>query len=360
MSQHSAFSSISRAIIVTAALGISVVIVKMAAAIVAPFLLAAFIAIITFSPLRWLLEKRVPKWLALAIIVIALLEVGSIIILIFTGELETFSKGLPTLQGRLALLNDRVGAWLEDIGLASAREALNDIFDPAILVSLVRIALANVSSTFGTGLLIVLTVLFILLEASGLPAKLQVAFNITEEGKARLGRMLRAINHYMVIKSLAGLATALIILVWIWILGINFVVLWAILAFLLNYIPFVGAILMMIPPVLLALVQNDLQTTLLVALGYIFTNLVIGNILEPRIMGRGLGISTLAVFIALLFWGWVLGTVGVFLATPLTIALIIALEASPQTRPFAILLGPAVNQMPEPEEELHAADGTAD
>jgi AI-2 transport protein TqsA len=104
---------------------------------------------------------------------------------------------------------------------------------------------------FGTGLLILLTVVFMLLEASGLPAKLQVAFDLTEEGEARLGRILRAVNRYMVIKSLASLATALIILIWLWILGINFVELWAILAFLLNYIPFVGAILMMIPPVVI-------------------------------------------------------------------------------------------------------------
>jgi predicted PurR-regulated permease PerM len=359
MNPHAA-TSISRAAVVTAALAVSVVVAKMAASIIAPILLAAFIAIITTSPLRWLVRKRVPKWLALAIVVIVLLEAGSIIILIFTGELETFSSGLPSLQDRLALLSDRVGAWLEGIGLTGGREAVKDIFDPAVLVFLVRTALSNVSSTFVSGLLILLIVVFMLLESSGLPAKLQTAFAMTEEGEARLARMLRAVNRYMVIKSLTSLATALILLICLWVLGINFAELWVILAFFLNYIPFVGAILMMIPPVLVALVQTDLQTTLLVALSYILTNAVIGNILEPRIMGRGLGVSTLALFISLLFWGWVLGTVGVFLATPLTIALVIALDASPHTRPFAILLGPAVSQMPEPEEALPAADGTAD
>jgi predicted PurR-regulated permease PerM len=108
---------------------------------------------------------------------------------------------------------------------------------------------------------------------------------------------------------------------------------------------------MTIPAVLLALVQTDLQTASLVALGYLVVNTVIGSVLEPRIMGRGLGISTLVVFLSLLVWGWVLGTVGVFLAVPLTMALIIALEASPQTRPFAILLGPEVTQTPEPEKD---------
>jgi predicted PurR-regulated permease PerM len=153
-----------------------------------------------------------------------------------------------------------------------------------------------------------------------------------------------AVNRYMVIKTLASLATALCIWLWLRIFGIDFAALWGILAFLLNFIPFVGVILMTIPAVLMALVQTDLQTSLLVALGYVVINTVIGSFLEPKIMGRGLGISTLAVFLSLLFWGWVLGTVGVFLSVPLTIALIIALEASPQTRPFAILLGPEVTQ----------------
>ena len=99
---------------------------------------------------------------------------------------------------------------------------------------------------------------------------------------------------------------------------------------------------MAIPAVLLALVQTDLQTTLLVALGYLVVNVAIGNVLEPKFMGKGLGISTLAIMLSLLFWGWVLGGVGVFLSVPLTMALMIAMDANAQTRPIAILMGPDV------------------
>jgi predicted PurR-regulated permease PerM len=343
------FSPIARAVIVTAAIALVVIFLQAAASIIAPILLAAFIAVVATPPVRWMRRKRVPKWLALAIIVLVLLEAGSILALVFTGELEGFRDGLPSYQERLILLSDQFGGWLEGAGVANAREAVKDIFDPAAATGLVRVALTNVSGTFATGLLVLLAVVFMLLEAPNLPAKLRMAFHLTEEAEARLRRVLSAINQYMVIKSLASLATALCIWVWLWILAIDFAILWAALAFLLNFIPFVGAILMTIPAVLLALVQTDLQTTLLVALGYLVVNTVIGSILEPRIMGRGLGISTLVVFLSLLFWGWVLGTVGVFLAVPLTMALIIALDASPQTRPIAILLGPDVTQKLEPE-----------
>jgi len=216
---------------------------------------------------------------------------------------------------------------------------------------LIRLALANVSGTFGVGLLVLLAVVFMLLEAPSLSAKLKAAFHLTAASEARLARVFSSINRYMVIKSLTSLATALCIWGMLMMLGVDFAALWAMLAFVLNFIPFVGVILMMVPAVLFALVQTDIQTTLLVALGYLVINTVIGSILEPRIMGRGLGISTLAVFLSLLFWGWVLGTIGVFLSVPLTMALIIGLEAGPQTRPIAILLGPPLAPEPEPKTE---------
>ncbi len=179
----------------------------------------------------------------------------------------------------------------------------------------------------------------------------KAASQLTEESEARLRRLFGAVNRYMLIKTLTSLATALCVWVWLWVLGIDFAILWAILAFLLNFIPYVGAVLMAIPAVLLALVQTDPRTTLLVILGYLTINAAIGNILEPRMMGRGLGISMLAVFLSLLFWGWVLGTVGAFLSVPLTMALMIAFDGSSQTRPIAILLGPKIEEKLESKKE---------
>jgi predicted PurR-regulated permease PerM len=271
--------------------------------------------------------------------------------LVFAGQLEGFRDGLPGYQSRLILLSDQMGTWLEGLGVDNAREALKEIYDPNLAIGLVRAALSNLRGTFGTGLLVLLAVIFMLLEASDLLSKLKTAFNLTDEGEARIQRVSSTINRYMVIKSSASIATALCIWVWLWIFGIEFAVLWAILAFLLNFIPFVGSLLMTVPAVLMALVQTDVQTSLLVAVGYFVVNTVIGSILEPRVMGKGLGISTLAVFLSLLLWGWVLGTVGVFLAVPITMVIIIALDASPQTRPIAVLLGPKVTEKPDPIKE---------
>ncbi len=345
------FSPIARAVIVAAAIAVTVVVLQSAASIVAPVLLAAFIAVILTPPLRWLRRKRVPQWISLPLIVILLLEAGSILGLVFTGQLEGFRESLPGYRERLTLLRDQFGLWLEETGVEMAREAVKDIIDPNVAVDLVRVVLSNMRSTFGTGLLVLLSTVFMLLEAPGLQTKLRKAFHLQEEAELRLQRLFSSINHYMVIKSIASLATALCIWGWLWMLAIDYAALWAILAFLLNFIPFIGGLLMAVPALLLALVQADLQVTLIVALGYLIVNTVIGSILEPRIMGRGLGISTLVVFLSLLFWGWVLGTVGVFLSVPLTMVLLIALDSRPQTRPFAILLGPEVAETAAPEKE---------
>ena len=120
--------------------------------------------------------------------------------------------------------------------------------------------------------------------------------------------------------------------------------LWGTLAFLLNYVPNIGSIIAAIPALLLALVQLGPGAVLWSAIGYLVVNNLVGNVIEPRFMGRGLGLSTLVVFLSLVFWGWVLGPVGMFLSVPLTMTLKIALDSSEETRWIAILLGPEVDE----------------
>ncbi len=360
MNALTGFSPIARALVVAAAVAIIVIFLELTAPITAPLLLAVFIAIVATPALRWMRRFGMPKWAALGFVVFVLLDVGSLFLLVATGALEGFRDSLPGYRERFALLSQELGGWLEGIGMAGSREAVPDIFDSAKVSALVRVLLSNVSDLFGTGLLVLLAVVFMLLEAPHLRVKLKTAFHFTEDSEARLQRVLNAVTQYMAIKSLTSLATAVCVWVLLWFFSIDFAVLWALLAFLFNFIPFVGALLMMIPPVLLALVQTDIPTALLVAAGILVVNTVVGSILEPRIMGRGLGISTLAVFMSLLFWGWVLGTVGVFLSVPLTMALMIALEASPQTRPIAILLGPEIARQTEPTDAQQPASGDED
>ena len=195
-------------------------------------------------------------------------------------------------------------------------------------------------------------VAFILVEAPSLPAKLQAAFSVTSEGEERLRQIFNSINRYMLIKLITSLGTGICIWIWLRIFGIEYAVALAVAAVLFNFIPIVGNIFMAVPAVLIALVQANLSTALLVTLGYVVVNGIIGNVVEPRLMGRKLGISSVVVLLSLLFWGWVFGPIGLFLSVPLTMVLAVALNASPHTRPMAIMLGSDVARAEASDRKL--------
>lgn len=353
------FSAPARGLVIAGAVALVISMMHLAAPILSPLLLAVFIAVIATPPLRWMKRKGVPKWAALGIVVFVLLDIGSFFALLTTGALEGFRDSFPSYQERFLLLSQQAGGWLERFGMEHSQEAIPDLFDPKKVMSVVRLMLSNASGVLASGLLVLLAVMFILLEAPSLHTKLRVAFKPSPEAEARITQLFARLNSYMSIKSLTSLATGVLIWIWLAFVGVDFAPLWGILAFLLNFVPTVGSIIAGVPPVVLALVQLGPQGAILAALGFMVVNIGIGNFVEPRVMGRGLGISTLAVFVSLLFWGWLFGLVGMFLAVPLTAALIAALDASPHTRPLAILLGPELKNETEGDAESTEDSGDA-
>ncbi len=147
------------------------------------------------------------------------------------------------------------------------------------------------------------------------------------------------IKHYMVLKSLMSLATGFLVWVTLWLFGLDYAVLWGVLAFFLNFVPNIGSLLAAIPAVLLAVVQLGFAQAIWIALAYVTINTVIGSVIETKMMGKGLGLSTLVVFLSLIFWGWLLGPVGMLLSIPLTIMAKIACEGWSSTAWIAVMLG---------------------
>ena len=201
----------------------------------------------------------------------------------------------------------------------------------------------DVFNSFGVVLanafLILLTVVFILLEASSFSGKLRVIARNAHLTLANVDAFTGTVRRYLAIKSLMSLGTGAAVWLWLSILGVDYPVLWGLLAFLLNFVPNIGSIIAAVPAVLLALVQLGPAAAAWSAAGYLAINVLFGSVLEPRFMGRGVGLSALVVFLSLVFWGWVLGPVGMFLSVPLTITAKIALAASDETRWAAVLLG---------------------
>ena len=198
--------------------------------------------------------------------------------------------------------------------------------------------LAQLSNAMTSIFLLFLTVVFMLLEVPQLPAKLQQLMTRPVEGMGAIQRALDSVSHYLVLKTAISLVTGLVVWGMLVLLDVRFAFMWGLLAFALNYIPNIGSVLAAIPPILQVLVFSGLYDALILLAGYLVINLVFGNILEPRMMGRGLGLSTLVVFLSLIFWGWLLGPVGMLLSVPLTIIVKIALEQTAGGQTIAVLL----------------------
>lgn len=348
--------SVSRVFITAAAFVVVIAGMRAATAIVVPFLLSAFIAIITAPPMFWLQRKGVPAWLALVCVILLVLISLLLVSGLIGTSIKDFTANLPSYQKKFDGILAAVIKGLDALGVDTGNLGLSDVFNPGSAMKLVAAGLSSFQTVLTNGFLIIMTVIFMLMEASSLPAKLHKILGEQENALDTFDQFISNVKQYMEIKSLVSLVTGGIVALGLFIIGVDYPLLWGLLAFLLNYIPNIGSIIAAIPPVLLAMIQLGWGEALIVAVLFLSVNVIMGNIVEPRFMGRGLGLSTLVVFLSLLFWGWVLGPVGMLLSVPLTITAKIALASNEESKWLAILLGPDITKEAPQEKEAESDD----
>ncbi len=307
---------------------------------VVALLVSFFLATIGTPAVAWLRRKRIPRVAAVLIVVVGMVAVLFILGVLVGASINSFSSALPSLQARLEQQVTMLRDLLARRGIGIPDKSLLTHINPGSVMGLVAGIFAGLSSVLSNIVLILLTVTFILIEAASFPDKLRSALGKPQTSFSRFDRFADDIKHYMVIKTAISLINGILIWLWLTILGVDFSALWGLLAFLLHYIPNIGSVIAAIPAVLLALIQFGPVRAALVAAGYIMFEFVLGNIIEPRIMGRGLGLSTLVVFLSLVFWGSLLGLFGMILSVPITMTLKLAFESNEGTRWIAVLLGP--------------------
>ncbi|MDA3909191.1 MAG: AI-2E family transporter [Sulfurimonas sp.] len=316
--------------------------VKSAASIVIPFLLALFIAIILSPSYNYFNKKGIPNGLSLTIVITIF-----IIFLMFVAKLigtsvQEFSSNIGIYEQQLSNSFNKISEMAVSLGIEIPENEIASIINPKQIMQLSSGIVQGIGSMFTNGFVILLSVIFMLLESEHFTSKITYATKDNEVIN-NIQVILSKIKRYMVLKALMSLFTGFVIWIALLLVGTDYAFLWAFLAFMLNFIPNIGSIIAAIPAVLLTLIQLGSVSALIVSAIYAGINIIIGSILEPKIMGRGLGLSTLVVFLSLLFWGWLLGIVGMLLSIPLTMIAKIILDANENTKWIAVLLGTGEN-----------------
>ncbi len=310
-----------------------------AKSLILPFLLAIFLAIICAPPLFWMRKKGIPTVISILLLVFVLLGAEMLFASLIGSSIDEFSRNLPHYQVRLRELTGTFITWVKAQGFEISNEVLLEQLDPGKLMRLSANMLGSLTSLLTNTFMIVLTLVFILSEAAGFPDKVRAMLGNSNAELHEYGAIMQGVNKYLALKTMTSLATGVLVTILLKILGVNFAIMWGLVAVLLNFIPTIGSIIAAVPAVLLALIQFGLMSAGWVAGGYLLINVLIGNILEPKIMGSGIGLSALVIFVSMAFWGWVLGPIGMLLSIPLTMTCKIVLAGNPETRWLALLLG---------------------
>jgi len=331
-------ASATRVLLTLASLIVVVAGLKAAQTILIPVLLALLLAILCSPGVFWLRAHRVPTVAAALVVVLVLLGVLSVFGVVVGGSINGFMDAAPRYQERIDELGTSFTEWLEARGFDAGQIDISEVFQPGSLIGFLGSGLAALLSTVSNTFVVTLILVFMLLEAAILPIKVRSALGSPDADLHRFTKAAREIQKYLGLKTAISAVTGLVIGTWVAILGLDFALTWGFLAFLLNFIPNIGSIIAAVPAVLLALVQLGPGQAILVGAGFLVVNVVLGNLVEPQLMGRTLGMSTLVVFLSLVFWGWLWGPIGMFLSVPLTMILKIGMENSRDLKPIAIML----------------------
>ncbi len=379
-------------LVVAASLVVVIAGLRAASSLLIPVLIALFISVLSFPLLFWLRSKRCPTGLAVAATILTDLAILAVVIGLVSGSINELVRERAKYENRFQEFSDSVDGWTADVrawlgargidaedwfgfpsespdesieaggdpnsgttggvqepeprgipgsGVRSPDEGLGrwllTWFDLEAILDAANTTLRGLANILSSTLIVLLITTFILLEATYFRRKLRRAF-ADPTVEQRVATILAELRRYLGVKTAISAGTGVLVGVWVAILGVDFAPLWGLVAFALNYIPNLGSIIAAGPPVLLALIQEGVGLATLVAIGYLVVNVVIGNFIEPALMGRRLGLSVLVVFLSLIFWGWVWGPVGMLLSVPLTMIIKIMLENTDDLRWAATLL----------------------
>jgi AI-2 transport protein TqsA len=327
---------------------------RAAGSLILPILLAGFLAVLSSPLQRWFRRRGIGVGVSVLLTVLAVFALLAVFTLMFSAAVGEAGAAAPQYMDQLQERARATRTTLQESSLADY-VALEQL-DPASLVELitstfgglVKGTVVGVATAFSWATLILLATVFMLVEGTGFVDKIRLATQARQDvDGSEVKQIARELQHYLGIKTIISAVTGFMIFCLTWAVGLDFPLFWGLSAFLLNYIPTLGSIFAGVPATMLAGIQHGAGMAGIVAFGYLAINILFGSMLEPRLMGVRFRMSTLAVFLSLLFWGFIWGPLGMLLSVPLTRTLVIIIEYTTKDHWLPVLLA----RSPRPDEK---------
>lgn len=321
---------------VAAALVVVLAGARAASGLVAQTLLGLMLAIAAAPVLGAARRRGLPSPVGAGLASLALLVAGSAFGVLLTFAGSQFAQIVPRFRLAFAAARVDVQRWLAAHDAGRLAEVLETNLDLSRFEVLPR--LLDAATSVGSLGFVLLVAVFALFEAPTFEDKWRRVTTTDPKARREAGKVLYDVQRYLLVKTGICVATGLLVGLWTAALGVEAAILWGIFAYALNYIPFLGSFLAGVPPTAVALVTVDLFTGVGVGVGILFINVLMGNVIEPRVMGRAMGLSPLVVLLSVALWGWVLGPIGALLSVPLTVIGKLVVERSGRYAWVAVLL----------------------
>jgi predicted PurR-regulated permease PerM len=249
----------------------------------------------------------------------------------FSGDIASYTG---QLNGQLNNLQDQA----KSMGLSSSSVDIKDAVKPSALAGAIGAVLGGLADFLSNIFLILLITMFLLAEGPAMMSRLRASAGSNHPQLESMMVFGHSVVRQLGLRAIVNLFTAAGVIILLWVLGVDFPLMWGILTFFLSFIPWIGLPIAVAPAVVLALAEYGIDRALLVILGVVVINVVAENLLSPMLMGRGLSLSPTVLFVGFIFWAWLLGGPGAFLAAPLTIFVALIFQTFPETRWIASLM----------------------
>src|SRR5215217_4638597 len=344
--------SFLRVMLFLAATVVVMVGMRLGAPILNPILFAVVLSLL-FSPVySWLRRHSIPTPLALVLMLVGLTLLFGGIFLLLGVSIARFSGDIGSYTGKLNGQVDNLQQLAKSLGLSNVN--LHDAVKPSALAGAIADVLGGLADFLSDIFLILLITLFLLAEGPAMMGRLRASAGSDHPQLKSMMTFDHSVVRQLGLRAIVNLFTGAGVVVLLLVLGVDFPLMWGILTFFLSFIPWIGLPIAVAPAVVLALAEHGVDRALLVIVGVVVINILAENVLSPMLMGRGLSLSPTVLFIGFIFWAWLLGGPGAFLAAPLTIFVVLMLDTFPETRWLAAVMGMSAPDpdVPAPEEEV--------